>query len=457
MPLGASRLAFLAKAAAAAATGRSAATITAVGNAYVDTTTYVSSNFGGASLRLDGVSDYLSISPNTTIDLSGDFTFECWTRGGPNTDPRGKIFDGRYYYALANTFFIDYSGTKIRLYVDGADRASANAFSSTTWVHIAVQRTGSVWEMWLNGTRYVNYTSPSVKDTSLPSGTAFYLGAGTTGTTDEFIGRIDELRISTTARYSSGASITVPTEAFINDSNTGLLVHMDGTEGSTTFIDDIGVDRSAKGISAIGNAQVVTSQSQFGGAGMYLDGTGDRLTVWDPIDIGTDPFTIEFWLRPLTNSGTQTFYDDRPSSGVGENNIRFYKLGTALYYYTTTNRITANNAIPSTLTWYHVAVSRDSSNVVRMFVNGTQVGGTYTDTASKSSNYSNFYIGSDHQFNQYYVNGWMDEFRISNVARYTSSFTPPTSAFTNDANTLILIHMDGANGSTTFTDDNGAY
>ena len=49
----------------------------------------------------------------------------------------------------------------------------------------------------------------------------------------------------------------------------------------------------------------------------------------------------------------------------------------------------------------------------------------------------------------------MDEIRISNTARYTANFTAPTQAFVNDANTLLLLHMDGTNNSTVFIDDNG--
>ena len=52
-------------------------------------------------------------------------------------------------------------------------------------------------------------------------------------------------------------------------------------------------------------------------------------------------------------------------------------------------------------------------------------------------------------------NGWLKEFRISNgVARWTSDFTPPTAEYTPDQYTVLLLHMDGTNGSTTFTDSN---
>jgi hypothetical protein len=40
----------------------------------------------------------------------------------------------------------------------------------------------------------------------------------------------------------------------------------------------------------------------------------------------------------------------------------------------------------------------------------------------------------------------MDEIRISSSARYTGTFTPSTTAFTADANTLLLIHSDWTGG-----------
>jgi hypothetical protein len=49
----------------------------------------------------------------------------------------------------------------------------------------------------------------------------------------------------------------------------------------------------------------------------------------------------------------------------------------------------------------------------------------------------------------------MDEYRVSNIARYTTNFAPPTEPFQNDDNTLLLLHMDGTDGSTAFIDDNG--
>ena len=43
----------------------------------------------------------------------------------------------------------------------------------------------------------------------------------------------------------------------------------------------------------------------------------------------------------------------------------------------------------------------------------------------------------------------MDEIRISNNIRYTSNFTPSTTAFTTDANTKLLLHAEAGGGKIT--------
>jgi hypothetical protein len=43
---------------------------------------------------------------------------------------------------------------------------------------------------------------------------------------------------------------------------------------------------------------------------------------------------------------------------------------------------------------------------------------------------------------------------MSTVARYFTNFTPPTEAFLDDADTVLLLHFDGAAGTQIWTDDN---
>ena len=72
-----------------------------------------------------------------------------------------------------------------------------------------------------------------------------------------------------------------------------LLLHGDGTNGSTTIVDS---SSSPKAVTAVGNAQISTAQSKFGGASLAFDGNGDQLTALN-VDANNTDLTIECWLR----------------------------------------------------------------------------------------------------------------------------------------------------------------
>jgi len=86
----------------------------------------------------------------------------------------------------------------------------------------------------------------------------------------------------------------------------------------------------------------------------------------------------------------------------------------------------------------HFALSYDGANVYA-FINGALASGfpVATTTAGVGAAAAGILSFQDWNYARF------DELRISNVARYTQSFTPPTSAFTTDANTELLWHMDG--------------
>jgi hypothetical protein len=112
----------------------------------------------------------------------------------------------------------------------------------------------------------------------------------------------------------------------------------------------------------------------------------------------------------------------------------------------TSNNTHTNNA------WNHLAISR-ASGVTRFFLNGVVSTNTYSDTTDYGST-KPLVIGAQYNGTTAFA-GYIDEFRVTKgVARYTTTFTPSTTAFANDSDTVLLIHADGTNGSTTITDDN---
>lgn len=204
------------------------------------------------------------------------------------------------------------------------------------------------------------------------------------------------------------------------------------------------------------NCNISTAQFKFGSSS--LDGGTSSYANVSPVTnfvFGTGNFTIEFWyytptpnsqvgilgFRPQSTNGNYiSLVGGFPSSG---NIITLYANGTKLS--TAANSIVAN-------TWTSVALVRNSGNT-RFYINGTQSGTTYVD----STNYlaSRLILASD-DFGAggSPILGYIDELRISNVARYTGNYTPSNQPFIDDGNTCLLYHFDQANGSKNLVDDN---
>ena len=207
--------------------------------------------------------------------------------------------------------------------------------------------------------------------------------------------------------------------------------------------------RTARTISVVGDAAVSTAQSKFGGTSLLNTTTPGYITVAQDavFDFGTSQdFTIEMFGRLNTSIEGQYFFDGRADL----KSVAILMDGVFLKAYIDGAYRVGTGANPFAAdTWVHVAYTR-SGTTGTLWLDGVSQG-TWTDTVDYS--FSNeLYIGS--RFSSTGANAYFDEIRISNTARYTTTFTPTTSQFVNDANTLLLLHCNGANGSTTFLDDN---
>ena len=201
-----------------------------------------------------------------------------------------------------------------------------------------------------------------------------------------------------------------------------LLLHGDGTNGSTTITDS---SPSPKTVTAVGNAQISTTQSKFGGASIAFDGSGDYLSIPASSDFlfGTGAFTIEAWIYLLA-TGQQHVYEARTS---GNGVLLYVNALTQLSFYSNgATRLTGETV--ATGQWNHIAVTR-SSGETKLFLNGTPSASIFYDSQYYNSPTTSIFIGTNGVGGSY-VNGYIDDLRITKgVARYTSNFTPPTAPF----------------------------
>lgn len=200
-------------------------------------------------------------------------------------------------------------------------------------------------------------------------------------------------------------------------SSVSLLLHMDGTNGSTTFTDN---SPSPKTLTPSGNAQVNTSVVKYGTGSYVGDGSGDYLTATVSGGLGASDLTIEYWMYLTADTG---YLFNSRTSGTSSDGI---DIAVRAQVSTSGSNIFAQYGGFSLNTWIYVAIVRQGSTWYRFF------NGTLFDTASNSNDFTgtDFKIGGSPHGNVGYINGYIDDFRITvGVARYTANFTPPTAAF----------------------------
>ena len=220
-----------------------------------------------------------------------------------------------------------------------------------------------------------------------------------------------------------------------------------------TFILGVGTTPTITGVSATGNitssnsfstftaegdAQLSTAQQKFGTASLLLDGTDDYVESDSNIDLSSGDFTVDMWIRPDNVTGYKGLFQSGTSSLLTVYLIGDQVQGTvagSTTLFISDTRVSAN-------VWTMITVEREG-NVHRLYINGT------LEESSSSANRPDngtFTVGKN-GFGDF--DGYIDEVRLSNVAQYTGTgFTPPTSAFTVDNDTLALLHFDGTNAST---------
>jgi len=224
-------------------------------------------------------------------------------------------------------------------------------------------------------------------------------------------------------------------------SSVELLLHYNGTNGSTTFTDS---SSPPKTITRFGNTVISTAQFKFGGSSGLFDGNGDYLSAAGSTDF-TFPadFTIECWIyivgapSVIGSADSGSTHSTIISTTAGNNQgWSFLILGepgtvpSTLYFEKSGGGYAGviGGTVPA-LQWNHIAVSR-TSTTVRLFLNGTQTASATISGTVDSSNVAPF-IGRT-PFSAYfrYLNGYMDDLRITKgVGRYTGNFTPPSAQF----------------------------
>ncbi|MGB0714278.1 MAG: LamG domain-containing protein [Phycisphaerae bacterium] len=225
-----------------------------------------------------------------------------------------------------------------------------------------------------------------------------------------------------------------------NDTNTKLYLPMSGQDGDVVF-----VDRSAGGanhlIQSTYGAQLSSDQAQFGAVSLQLNGGGARLEVRpnQGFRFGAGDFCIDFWMYLVSPEQCHvlSWYRDDDNylaietiqvNGMRQRlQSRFVRGGIEKFTCTMPAFRELTNA------WTHVTLERSGTTISMYFNGALRAVETVDASVEISPNAWPLYIGAAPRPSATGLqrfHGFIDCFRISDVARFGGSFTPPTSEYT---------------------------
>jgi hypothetical protein len=253
--------------------------------------------------------------------------------------------------------------------------------------------------------------------------------------------------------------------------STVLLLHGNGTNGSTTFTDSSGLSKTVTGF---GNAQLSTSSPKFGSAAIVLDGTGDYLSVgaaadWKFLHDGTK-WTLQLWFKAASFASAQAIIDT--AAGTTSNAGIYLAIDTSRQIFVQIYRAVSSSyiingtltgsSIPNDGAYHHLEITFDhslASNNFVAYIDGVSAGALTKSGDAPSSAEPGFLLnigrsngGTAH------MNGTIDDFEIrSGEILHTSNFTPPSAEIvdpTPGSNNLALTWSRRTRLATNFSNGN---
>lgn len=397
---------------------------------------------GGHALSLDGVDSYISIPWSDPLFAYGtaNFTIDFWVKF--NALPTAESsFDRPLYHANVESpkAYVSMnlgisSGVKyISFYCedpDGSCYLEGDVTVSTgVWYHIAVVRNSSTFTLYLDGTSIGTTTFAG----TVPSvGTNVLIGKDDWGGyTNAYF---DDYRVTKgTALWT--ANFTPPTEpavATYTDANHCTILLL-------PFYGPMFTDASASAhVITNTSAESVTADKKFGNCSIKLNTTPVYLTVADSDNFafGTGDFTFDFWVKCINTTSTKYLWQQATDSS---NKVEIVLLNTGLLYFfansggTTLSYVrTTASVISDVDTWHHVAVVRNGTGAgcVKLYVDGvSKTLDVYNDLAAGSipNIAASPKIGGTGAAIS--CAALVDEFRVSDIARWTADFTPSSEEY----------------------------
>ena len=395
-------------------------------NPFNPTTAYLAATNGGSGY-FDGSGDYLSVPANSWNFGSNNFTIEAWcyfssVASAPQIIGAHNNGSNASWLLLVNS-----NATVSFAYNNAISFTTSGTIPLNSWNHIAAVRDSSTLRLYING---VQSGSSAISTSIISDSNAITIGADNDASANNTTGYYSGVRVlNGTTLYPNGTTFTPPTSPPTNIANTSLLLNF--TNGG------IFDNAAMNDLQTVGNAQISTAQSKFGGGSMAFDGTGDGLL--SPLllnwTFGSGNFTMECWLYTsdtgqyasiLSADASSAGWSFLINSATNDGKIVFYDAVLAPSLLITSTGGYNDGA------WHHIALVRNGTSLV-IYVDGTSRASSTLSAGAISSTPGTLYIGaSSVGGGARDLVGYIDDLRITKgYARYTANFTAPTAPFPN--------------------------
>ena len=286
-----------------------------------------------------------------------------------------------------------------------------------------------------NGRQYV-YAGNNTWELVAASGGLSWSSVPASATATGAAGQIaydgDYLYVATAANTWERAALSTWSQPDQYFSNVSLLLHMNGSNGSTTFTDSSGSPKTP----TVYAATISTAQSKFGGAcGSFPNASAARLEYASStaFGFGTGDFTIEMWTRANNATVGSVVSVGQYTDGI---TWRLSREGDGIYFSGTNYNWNPNDNLIPYGEWAHIALVRQGTTA-RIYVNGASVWSQSLGTVDLGSSRPLYVAAGGHYLDggpAEGYDGFIDELRVTKgICRYPSgtAFTPPTAAFSD--------------------------
>jgi hypothetical protein len=180
--------------------------------------------------------------------------------------------------------------------------------------------------------------------------------------------------------------------------------------------------------------------STSGSGSVIFSGTSNQSATYSTSNLGTGNFTVECWFyntdlvnEPIFSIGTYLTGIDVRIAESAANKLDFY-------FY----NVIKSGSFTSTNTWQHLAIVRNSGTTT-VYVNGAVFITAFSDTNSYvgSTRVGSFQAGGATHTS---FAGNISNFRLTNTAVYTTTFTPSTAPLTAVSGTQLLLNTVSPSG-----------